>query len=473
MPQPPIVKDLKSAIHSYLALRVQAKPDDPIALREVCRFFRASYKRVVVVLKTLRSEGKIHYSVRDRAKMRLAVTVLKPSPVVGYSIQEDPEPEAKYDNSCALRNLNGTEKAPNSPKQPDLAAELKASFFSNLNGTDAQGKPAGDEKIENRLNSKPANNLNGTVQYSIYTTILYSGNNAELGTPLKRTENRKRKCRLKPPKRLSESEKFEHRARQVSTHELARLSEILQRLYRSVFRQNYWKLGGGSSRTCAQRIIQYCKEQHWDLEDYCRSQFDWFKSIGRRPYIANLWGDYALSRYENYLRSEGYTRRVSDDTVALDTESRNRDLRHMRATRARVEHDARHGLLYDQFIEKLDNHLERFRRKLTNAQIDKAATEVCASYPPWLRDSLTKEEIRERGISKAVSDEKLRLLDKWHQRNNERSHLEALVRLEMMTGKKSPLLAKVDLRAAGLSNWLIEEHEHLCLHGKADTHERV
>jgi hypothetical protein len=262
-----------------------------------------------------------------------------------------------------------------------------------------------------------------------------------------------RRRKKRPPNRLSEREQFEYRAMKIEMFRVLQLSETIKKLHREIFHFDFWGISQkrSSDWTCAQRIVQLCLDNDWNSEDFLRVQFNWFKLIGRKPTISNLCGDKARARYDDWLRSEGY---AAGDSV--DVKRRNHDLALGHAQKQNVATVALHGLLYSQMLEQLDRYLERYRASL-------ADTPLQMNLPSWLE--LSEERKRQWAIDCAVAKEKHRIVLKWWSREHERQRLKKLVLIEMETGKKSVAINGTDLRRYGLPEWLVEEHEAICMRG--------
>jgi hypothetical protein len=309
----------------------------------------------------------------------------------------------------------------------------------------------------NRVNSTY---LRQTNRYSARDEMI-SGQNPSQSATTAQAAPRTRSPRRKPPQRLNPKEQFEFRAQEIKKPQIDNLERILKKLHKETYHHDFWKFTK-HEKQYAQRLIQFCIDSNWDLEDFLKVQFEWFAKFTRRhPVMSNLCGVHAKERYDNWLREHDYSNDLGD-AIASDGESRMKDLKQMRATKERMERAARLGILPSQREARLEKHLEKFRNKLTEEDIRKAFDSVSALYPPWLMHSLSKDDIRERGIHRAIADERTRIVGAWHMFDVERSRLTALITIEIETGKRSPCINVPDLRKFGLPEWMVEEHEAIC-----------
>jgi hypothetical protein len=440
MPQSRNVSDLKELLHEYLTVIANANSQNnaDTSLRSIRGDLRCSHKRLTIALRLLRAEGSIDYSdPKARTSTPLKISVFRPAPGMQLRVPR----KCGSRNSSAILDLNVPAKANNRHSQPDLASELKASFFSSLRKNSAS---FGVKNIEN-ANCQPVNSLNVPASFITTNTI---SNCIESSADY-------------VPERVKTSAA-------VEPHEIVVIENLLKKLYREIFRCSYWRLVSHRDITCAEKIIENCKSQNWDLEDFLHIQFDWYSTVAhRRPFVNNLCGISAMERYDNWLRQEGYQSYAADEALVTNVEQRNRDLLQMRYTRAGLEHDERYGLLQYQFDAKLSKHIDEFTAKLTESEIKRYAKLVCDERPSWLVASLTQADIRELAIRRAVVEEKERLRVPWRRRHEELYFYEDLIWIEKETGEPSPQLRGVDLEKAGVQSWLIEIHEAICLKAQA------
>jgi hypothetical protein len=261
------------------------------------------------------------------------------------------------------------------------------------------------------------------------------------------------KGRKKRPHRITPEEAFKARAAAIDPSEINQLEGLLKKLFAEKFHFDFFRIRKNDYRqvVSAKRLIQMCKDERWDVEDFLRVQFNWFAMhTHRKPVIFNLCGIQARTRYDDFLRTQGY---VLEDEE-LDVQRRKKELTLRKAQRTELELLARCGLLYSQFIARLERYLEEYRKKLDVNKLEP----VC--LPGWL--GLSEEKLRERSIEKEVAKERHRIIENFHRRERDRTRLHQLILVEMETGKKSPVINGIDIEKYGLPESLVKAHKEIC-----------